>query len=525
MSYIIVTINISEYIPTSFNFEGFKFIFNFGDVINFYSKNKIIKKIKLEKKDINFSIKVIKKDSLIGICDYTIPYESILVKEIPSYEKGCLINMTDSTKRILSINNFNLKIKIHCDIKYIDKDKEEKLSENQPKIFVNLKKNNNNSKINKNPIYKKINNNNKLIYNKPRNYAYKNKFKEKNNCNININEDNSFDIEEQLTKKHVIIDTEFSKYIPNLIKENPLDFLSKMEDINDMIIFTKDIIIKFLCYQKEYNNRLKNAFDIYDKYFKLKKIYSQKYANTIKVLKIMEKKTKINEIKKNLNKNILVSNLFRIVGIKNEEIDFFKYISDTDKNNLENNYDDDVYEDNLNINDINNNYDNMNDKNRKYNILYTLIKNCYINYGKNENIIKIIPNSILDKCQLEFNKYDKIEEDNNYLNISLADNDENISDENSSNNDDNEKENKTLYYVESKINDEIDYELDNYLKDFYNINKNIPIIKFKKIKDNNYKYGKTQIIIIEEGDKIKIKDDNGIFSLDNYLEINSKNDN
>ena len=347
----------------------------------------------------------------------------------------------------------------------------------------------------------------------------------RNNCNININEDNSFDFEEQLTKKHVIIDNEFSKYIPNLIKENPLDFLSKMEDINDMIIFTKDNIIKFLCYHKEYNNRLKNAFDIYDKYFKLKKIYSQKYANTIKVLKILEKKTKINEIKKYLNKNVLVSNLFRIVGIKNDEIEFFKYIIDTDKNNLENNYDDDVYEDNLNINDINNNYDNMNDKNRKYNILYTLIKNCYINYGKNENIIKIIPNSILDKCQLQYNKYDKIEEDNNYLNISLADNDENISDENSSNNDDNEKENKTLYYVESKINDEIDYELDNYLKDFYNTNKNIPIIKFKKIKDNNYKYGKTQIIIIEEGDKIKIKDDNGIFSLDNYLEMNSKIDN
>ena len=87
MSYIIVTINISEYIPTSFNFEGFKFIFSFGDVINFYSKNKIIKKIKLEQKDINFSIKVNKKDSLIGICDYTIPYESILLKKFHHMKK------------------------------------------------------------------------------------------------------------------------------------------------------------------------------------------------------------------------------------------------------------------------------------------------------------------------------------------------------------------------------------------------------------------------------------------------------
>ena len=78
MSYIIITISITEYSPQTFNFEDFKFIFSynqqiFGDEISFMSKNKIIQKIKLEQKDINFSIKVIKKDSLIGICDFILP--------------------------------------------------------------------------------------------------------------------------------------------------------------------------------------------------------------------------------------------------------------------------------------------------------------------------------------------------------------------------------------------------------------------------------------------------------------------
>jgi len=355
--------------------------------------------------------------------------------------------------------------------------------------------------------------NNILIYNRPRNYAHKYIYKEnmaKNNFNINEIEDNSFDDEKVLNKKIEFKDTEFSNLVNDLIKENPLENLSKIEDINKMIIFTKDNIIKFLNCQQDYNIKIRKAFDIYDDYFKLMKKYSQKYANKIKILKILEKKQKINEIIKSLNRNSIISNIFRIVEIKNNENDFYKYITDND-NNVENDF-----EENLNINDINNNNNDKNIYNNNYNILYDLIKNCYINYGKNENIIKIFPKNILEKYKLENN--DNKKEEDNILNVSLVDNDENILEENNNN----DNENKSLLYVESKINDEIDFELDSYLKEFYNNNKNIPIIKFKKIHDNNYKYGKTQIILIEEGDKIKIKDDNGIFSLENYLEINSR---
>ena len=539
MTYIILTINILEYSPKTFNFEDFKFIFSYnqqiyGDEISFISKNKIIQKIKLEQKDINFSIKVIKKDSLIGISNFIIPYKNILSKKVQIYEKESIINMNDSTKRILSIKNFILKINIHCNIKYIDK--ENTNENNNQKIFVNtnkklnfkdksntiyskkslISKNNDNITDNNQLKIVKIKqnkNNNNLIYNKPRNYIIK-KISKDNKENINNSDnynDNSFDTEEELIKKIEIIDSEFLKFIPELIKENPIENFSKIEDINEMILITKNNILKFLNYQKDCYKRLRNYIDIYEKYNKLLKKYCQKYANKVKKLKNLEKKQKINEISKILNKNILFSKLYKILEIKNNEIDLFKVLSDNYNYNSKDNI-----EDNLNINEINKNLNIEKETNRDYNLLIDLLKNCVINFEKNEKIMKFIPKEIFEKY--DFNNDNNISDiEKNNLDISLADNDDNIFD----NKNDEQSNINELNYVESNVNDEIDYELDNYLKDFYKDNKNIPIIKFKKIHDNNYKYGKIQIIIIEEGDLIKIKDDNGIFTLNKFLELNS----
>ena len=552
MSFIIATINIVNYSPSSFDFEDFKFIFShnkrvFGDEISYISKNKIIQKVKLEQKDINFSVKVIKKDSLRGVCDFIIPYKSVLLKKITSYEKECIINMTDSTKRILSINNYNLKINIHCDIDYLEK---EKKNGNNQKLLVNKNKNNtidvNDSSAKKRFIYNKINNkNNKdnnininskknyntIVYSKPRyfqNKKHSNSFDiEKNNNDLddsddiiikNNNEDNnSFDTEEELNQNFNIIDTDFSNYIPNLIKEYPLENLSKMNDINEMMSFTKDNIIKFLNYQQEYNEKVKKSLDNYDKYYKLYKKYSQKYANKIKQMKFLEKKLKINEIKKSMNNNSFISNLSKIVDIKNSEIDLYELIRND--NDLE--YD---LEENLNINDINN---YINKENKNYNVLNGLMTNCIAYYGNDQKINKIIPQNLIDNYNLNKNykNYTKnnniIKIEENILDVSLADNDENVSEEvmESSNGDD-ESKNQKLKYVISNVNDEIDYELDNYLKEICRNNKNIKINKFNKIHDNNYKYGDIQIIIIEEGDNIKIKDDKGIFPIEHFLEVN-----
>ena len=544
MSFIIITINITDYSPSSFNFEDFKFIFShnkqiFGDEISFSSKNKIIQKVKFEQKDINFSIKVIKKDSLIGICNFIIPYKNILLKKISSYENNCIINMTDSTKRILLINNFNLKIKIYCDIQYLDK---EKINVNSPKLIVNKNNKINNSVVNKHYVYSKIiqksnsqknnknqnqtsftsedsNKKNNLIYSKPRNFINKEKsnlFNTEKNINMNNNnnsleytEDNSSDTEEALTKSFNLTDNEFSRFVPNLIKERPLENLSKMNDINEMMSFTKDSIIQFLNYQQDYNDKIKKGIDNYDKYYKLQKKYSQKYANKIKQMNILEKKQKINEIKRTLNTNSFVSNLFRIVEIKNNEMDLFTQIRGD--NDLE-----DDFEENLNINDINN---NINEKNKNYKLLNELMNNCISYYRSNEKIYKIFPKSLIENYDKNKDfKNNKNEE--NFLDVSLADSDENsLVNEGEESKGDND--NKKLKYVDSYVNDEIDYELDNYLKEVYRNNKNVKINKFTKIHDNNYKYGKMQIIIIEEGDKIKIKDDNGVFSIEKFIELNS----
>ena len=540
MSNLFLTLEILNYYPSTFNFNEFKFIFSrnktvYGDEISFISKNKIVQKIKLEQKNINYSIKVIKKDSLIGISNFIIPYNTILIKKIPVYENQCLINMTESSKRLLGLDNDNLKINIHCDIEYISNNK---INQNKTMLHVNRINKINDSIINKHFIYNTINenkkdkeennyNNNKvfledsplksmnkknnLVYSKPRNFSSK---KKSNNYNIKnvISSDNndsssySYDTEEELSKKVVFYDEEFSKFVQNLIKEYPLDNLTKMKDVNEMVLFTKNNIIRFLDYQQEYNDKCKKAIDNYDKYFRLLKKYSQKYANKYKQLKVLEKKEKINEIKKSLNRNALVSNLFRIADIKNNENELYKEIIG-ENNKIEDDID---IEENLNINE------NIKE-NKNYNLLTDILNNC-IYYNQNNNKIKkIVPKSLLDNYNLNYHHQNKENKNEaNILDISLVDSIDNI------NNDDNDnKISNKLKYVESNIYDEIDFELDDCLKEFYNNNKNINSIKFKKIHDNNYNFGDIQIIIIEEGDKIKIKDDKGIVTLEKFLKMNS----
>lgn len=545
MSNIIIAIDIIEYSPISYDFEDFKFIFSrnnqaFGDEISFMSKNKIIKKMEFEQKDIIFLVKAIRKDSLIGHFNFIIPYNNILLKKNQIFEKECLIEMNESTKRILSINNFNLKIKIHCDIKYINKENKKKISVNINKVKNEKKINNsiinkhyvytkisqknndieklNKSQLNKEEIKKSVNDNKiKLIYNKPRNFANRKISKDLRKTSNSENvKDDSFEVEEELIKELQKIDNESSKLDSNLIKENPFENIANMNDINEMMLLTKNNIIKLLTHQQDYNTKLRNSIENYGKYSKLLKKYCQNYANNIKKLKILEKMQKINAIQKYLYGNHLTSNLSKIIEIKNKEIDLFKEINDNN-NNLEDN----SFEENLNINEIKENKNFEKNKSKhNYNLLCDLLKNCIIYYENNEKIKEIVPKFILEKYDLDSsinNDTNKNNNQQNYLDISLADNEDSITEMKN----EDENDNKILKYIETNVNDEIDIELNDSLKEFYKNNKNIPIIKFKKIHDNNYNYGKMQIIVIEEGDIIKIKDDNGIFPLNKFLQQNS----
>ena len=191
----------------------------------------------------------------------------------------------------------------------------------------------------------------------------------------------SLDNEEMLYKADENIENEFYDFVQKLIKGNPLENLLKMDDVDEMILFTKNNLINFLNYQQEMNNLIKNQINKNDEYYEYLKKYSQKYANNLKKLKILEKKQKIYDIKKCLyNNNNKISIINKIIQLKNNEIDLFKEINNN-HDHSECNYDYDI-EDNLNINEINNLNDSNNKTNNSYNILINLLKNCIQNLEK-----------------------------------------------------------------------------------------------------------------------------------------------
>ena len=130
MTQVLITFDILEYLPQDFRFNDFSFIFtseskDFEQEISFLNKNQILHRTNLLKKDIKYTIKVTKSGSLLGLCDLIIP-QSILSKRENIFDKICIINMTDSIRRVLFGNpqsNVVLKINVHVTLQYKEKDK------------------------------------------------------------------------------------------------------------------------------------------------------------------------------------------------------------------------------------------------------------------------------------------------------------------------------------------------------------------------------------------------------------------
>ena len=149
-----ITINIVDYFPSDFDFTGFNFIFIYNSKqidkeISFLKKNNIYHKLYIpNKRDIKYSVRMNKNETLIGISEFIIPF-SIIQKKETYYEKNCFITMTDYLKKSLfgfSSQNNQIKINIHTFINYI--------SGNIPLKEKPLRKNKSN--INKNIYEKKI---------------------------------------------------------------------------------------------------------------------------------------------------------------------------------------------------------------------------------------------------------------------------------------------------------------------------------------------------------------------------------
>jgi hypothetical protein len=592
-SLALITLEISDFFPQNFPFDNFCFIFtsdshDFESEIYYLSKNQITHKTPLLKKDIRYSIKILRNDSLIGISDFIIPSMLFMRKE-NFFEKICMINMTDSTKRLLFGNlspSNNLRINIRAKITYM----QGQANKNNKKIFspksnsgINSKKNigegspkinngNNVYNANANNINNQNNNinNSNFVFNKQQilmskkvplmkssqnnnntnnNINIGNRYNKNNNMNMadiilqqqqqNINPNNNQKnilpknnffqknsnrekgqspapgqqkIEEDPADTSVIypeisnpiqpIDEEFTEFMQKFIEKNPLEQLNQFNDINEMMIYTKNVIDKLLCYQQEYYERLKTSVSINNRLNEILVKYNEKYRNIVKKIHRLNEETNSNDMKKDAVINVHRtenSNLKQIIPLKMKELKLYqemygegiKDILLAKKENEKEN------------NDINANIDKSNELNeKKKNVLMKLLKNCVNNYGPFD--------TLFNKESLE--KINSNEKQKNIL--------EKIKQEIDDNNKNNNEKNK-LEFVISENPDDLDIKLNQYLTSIYSENR-LPKINFKKLNENLYQYGSQQVSVIEEDNVIKIKHDEGTLLLDNFIEINAQ---
>ena len=553
MSFLGITIEILEYFPQNFNFESFAFIFSseskdFEKEISYLNKNSIFQKIPLPKKNLKYSIKATKNNSLVGISDYIIP-SNIFSKKENIFDKTCQITMTDSIRRLIFGNASpnSLKINIHSTLQYLEKGekfikptasslsmkKEEKRSSTPKKLENNnLKKmkfgasSNSNLKLNnkeeKKIMNKKLTEDFKKRSNSrphtsnlsssgvPLNMKIKNhqqqKTKEKEKEIIYSShkkekkeseeypDDNSL-IDEDLKNTINPVSSEFYDFIPNFEKKYPLEKLNEFSDPYEMIIYTKNIINELLNYQLNYYNILNNSVYLNRKFNELLIKYNEKYRLTQKKINKIEEENNKNEIQNELITDVHrndFNNLKQLIPLKQTELDLYK----------------EMYSVNLNENELNNymysevqmqqiEEKKSKDANTKL-LLIRVLKNIYNKYGP--------LNKILNQSNSNEN------ERNNIITLSAKYNLP-ISEEVIGNNDEFE-------YVHSNNPDEMDHKLEIYLKYVYS-KKKVPKIIFKKLSNNNYEYGNQKVTIKIEGDSIKAKSTGGFLLLDKFIENNA----
>ena len=590
-SFSLITLEISDFFPQNFPFDNFCFIFSsdshdFESEISYVSKNQITHRTPLVKKDIRYSIKILRNDSLIGISDFIIP--SILLNRKENfYEKICLINMTDSTKRLLFGNlspSNNLRINVKARINYvqgqINKNNKNVFS---PKIPGNVKKNivetgspkinkdnnmynNSNNNINNSnfvfnkqqiPMSKKVpimksslasNNNNNINignrYNKNNNMnmadimlqqqqqnqnintaniqnnnnIQKNNFFMKNNKKINLLSPSQIapppQQQEDPTDTSVIypeisnpiqpLDEEFTEFMQKFIEKNPLEQLNQFNDINEMMVYTKNVIDKLLCYQQEYYERLKTSVSLNNRLNELLMKYNEKYRNIVKKVHRLNEETNSNDMRKDAVVNVHRtenSNLKQIIPLKMKELKLYQEMcGDGIKDILLQ-----IKQKNNNDTKINKEKDDIN--NKKKNVLMKLLKNCVKNYGPFDTLFN---KENLEKINMDENQKKSLEKLKQELELEK-------------NNNEKEEEKKIieLEFVISENPDELDIKLNQYLISIYSENR-LPKITFKKISENLYQYGSQKVTVVDENNTIKIQYEEGSILLDNFIEINAQ---
>ena len=551
MSHVGVIIEILEYFPQNFNFDNFSFIFSseskdFEREISFANKNPISQKIPFPKKNIRYSIKVTKNNSLVGISDFIIP-QNIFSKRETSFDKICQITMTDSIRRLIfgSISPSNsIKICIHSTFQYLEKGekfvqpagsnppakREEKRSSTPKKYENNLKKmklggsSNSNLKLNKDEkktMNKKLTedfkkrSNSKSYMNNLSSSGISYNIKTKNSHPQNSKEigqmissnnkkekieyeedkgDTSL-IDEDLKNYNSPAPPEFFDFIKNFENNYPLEKLNEFSDPYEMMNYTKNVINELLNYQLNYYNLLSISVNLNRKFNDLLIKYNEKYRLTLKKINKIEEESKKNEIKDEIITDIHrndFNNLKQLIPLKQAELELYKemYSINLDENELQKFSDEQMKQ--------------LEEKKSKdantQLLLIKVLKNIYEKYGP---LNKILNQSNSDEKEI-----------NNIINLSAKYNLP-ISEEVIENNEEIEYQ-----YVSCNNPNDNDNKLEMYLRYFYS-QKKVPKIIFKKLSNNNYEYGTQKVTIKIEGDSIRVKSLGGFLSIDKFIEINS----
>lgn len=555
MSYIGITLQIIEYHPQNFNFENFSFVFStesrdFEKEISFSSKDPISHKLLIPRKNLKYSIKITRNNSLIGISDFIIPLQVFSKKE-NSFNKYCQLTMTDSIRKLIfgNISSNNIKIHVSANIKYLEKGekfikstisnshiKKEKKRASTPKKFENKFKNKYGnmttilklSKDEKSTMNKKVTEDFKKrsstkshINNASGNASLntkirlqkKEKDKEKSKDNIINNKkiekvkdtekakeenkiitniEDTSDIDESLKDNNTqnLSPSEILDFMKSFEKKNPLEKLDEFNDQYELMNHTKKIMNELLNYQQKYYSLLNTSYTLNKKYQNLLLNYNEKFRLTLKKINKIEEESKKNDIKQDIIltlENNENNNLNQLLNLKQQELQLLKEIYVIKPKKKE--------EEKLTEEQIKQIEEKKNKDHNTQLLLIKVLNNIYNKYGP--------LNKIITKENSEDNEIKNIINLSEKYNLPIS-----------------EEVLKMENVICNNKPEEMDLKLESYLQNFYK-NKKISKIAFKKIGNNLYEYGTLKVTIIFEDNAFKAKTVGGFIGLDKFIEKNS----
>ena len=555
MSYIGITLQIIEYHPQNFNFENFSFVFStesrdFEKEISFSSKDPISHKLLIPRKNLKYSIKITRNNSLIGISDFIIPLQVFSKKE-NSFNKYCQLTMTDSIRKLIfgNISSNNIKIHVSANIKYLEKGekfikstisnshiKKEKKRASTPKKFENKFKNKYGnmttilklSKDEKSTMNKKVTEDFKKrsstkshINNASGNASLntkirlqkKEKDKEKSKDNIINNKkiekvkdtekakeenkiitniEDTSDIDESLKDNNTqnLSPSEILDFMKSFEKKYPLEKLDEFNDQYELMNHTKKIMNELLNYQQKYYSLLNTSYTLNKKYQNLLLNYNEKFRLTLKKINKIEEESKKNDIKQDIIltlENNENNNLNQLLNLKQQELQLLKEIYVIKPKKKE--------EEKLTEEQIKQIEEKKNKDHNTQLLLIKVLNNIYNKYGP--------LNKIITKENSEDNEIKNIINLSEKYNLPIS-----------------EEVLKMENVICNNKPEEMDLKLESYLQNFYK-NKKISKIAFKKMGNNLYEYGTLKVTIIFEDNAFKAKTVGGFIGLDKFIEKNS----